>query len=65
MAKKPVVHYRKSPQNFIEQGERARVVVMDHPCFAPGAFITTKLAKSYDKDTGEFETEYAIYKPEE
>ena len=65
MTKKQIVHYRKSPQNFIEQGERARVVVMDNPRFAPGAFIITRLVKSYNKDTGEFTTKGRIYRPEE
>ena len=45
--------------------KRARVVVMDNPCFAPGAWVITRLVKSYDKDTGEFETKYFIYNPEE
>ena len=45
--------------------KRARVVVMDNPCFAPGAWVITRLVKSYDKDTGEFETKYFIYRPEE
>ena len=62
---KQVVHYRKLPQNYIQVGVCASVVVMDHPHFEPGVQVYTSTVQSYDKETGEFHTNNSIYKPEE
>lgn len=62
---KQVVHYRKLPQNYIQVGVCASVVVMDHPHFEPETQVCTTRVVSYNKETGEFHTTNFIYRPEE
>ena len=62
---KRVVHYRKLPQNYIQVGVCASVVVMDHQHFEPETQVCTSKVEFYNKETGEFHTEKSIYKPEE
>ncbi len=62
---KRVVHYRKLPQNYIQVGVCASVVVMDHQYFEPETQVCTSKVEFYNKETGEFRTKKSIYKPEE
>ena len=62
---KRVVHYRKLPQNYIQVGFCASVVVMDHLNFKPETKVCTSRVESYNKETGEFTTIRRIYRPEE
>lgn len=62
---KPLVHYKRDEHNKIKKGQYAIVQPTDHPSVIVSntRMVLTSIVKSYDKETGIFETENTIYHP--
>jgi hypothetical protein len=62
---KQVVQYRVTPYQYIQVGESAVVIPVDHPdteLVTNGQAALTSEVLSYDTETGEFETKNTLYK---